>query len=94
MITIYEQWGLERGIAQGIEQGVLRGKRDAVLLRLRFGDLPGGVTERIKATATGDELDRLLDQTAIATSLSATGLLNNDEDDAPATTNHGNNETT
>ncbi len=59
----------------------MRGKRDAVLrqLRRRFGDdLPQSVMERVEATATGDELDLLLDQAVTAPTLAATGLLNGD----------------
>ncbi|MDR2113614.1 MAG: Rpn family recombination-promoting nuclease/putative transposase [Candidatus Accumulibacter sp.] len=52
------QQGIQQGMQQGIQQGMLKGQANILSkqLKLRFGDLPPEVVERL-SRATQDELD-------------------------------------
>ncbi|MCS6859646.1 MAG: Rpn family recombination-promoting nuclease/putative transposase [Abditibacteriales bacterium] len=80
MLTVYEERGMQRGIAigeqRGIALGTVRGKREATLrlLRGRFGKLPKAVEAQVKAMESEAELDALFDAALTAPSLEELGF--------------------
>jgi len=73
-----ESRGMERGLQQGLREGRQEGRQEGIaqgerelllrLLRLRFGELPAAVRERVAAAQT-PELDRWAEQLLAAASL-------------------------
>lgn len=80
MLTIYEERamerGIQRGIEQGIEQGLIEGQRRALLqvLKAKFGSVPEPTQQAVNAPQTEEELARLTERAATASSLSEVGL--------------------
>jgi flagellar biosynthesis/type III secretory pathway protein FliH len=68
--------GIEKGRAEGIEKGRAEEARETllVLLREKFGAVPGTTLQRVEAIASVEELRRLLRQIIHANSLAEIGL--------------------
>lgn len=71
-LKAYRQ-GIEEGIEQGVEQGIEQGLQQALLdtLTVRFGDLPGDLTERVQAITDTAVLQELHRQALLVDSLEA-----------------------
>ncbi len=68
MISIYEQRGIEKGIAIGERRTLLR------QLKLKFGEVPEAVRERIESLSDTEELQTLADRVVQANTLAEMGL--------------------
>ncbi|MBI5498512.1 MAG: Rpn family recombination-promoting nuclease/putative transposase [Deltaproteobacteria bacterium] len=64
--------GRQRGLQQGLHQGLQQGLRQVLvkLLRIRFGELPHHVVQRVES-ASADELDRWTERVVAADHLEA-----------------------
>ena len=77
----FEAQAVERGLQQGRNQGRQEGLREGMremlfhLLERRFSPLPGGVSQRLSAIDSAEELTRLADKVLSARSLEELGLV-------------------
>lgn len=88
VVSVYEERGIEKGMAQGleqgiaqgiekgIEQGILRGECKTLLRQIerKFGPVSQDVRGRLEAIMDVEELDRLADSILTAQSLEEMGF--------------------
>ena len=70
MLTVYEAKGREVGLQQGKGEMLLR------VLRLKFGELPEAVTDRVRSLSGAAEIEAWMDRVVPASTLEEVGLVN------------------
>src|SRR4029077_824828 len=72
----FEAQAVERGLQEGRQEGRQEGLREMLLhfLEQRFSPLPGGVSQRLSAIDSAEELTRLAEKVLSARSLQELGL--------------------
>ena len=70
MLTVYEARGREVGLQQGKGEMLIR------VLRLKFGELPEEVTDRVRNLSGEAEIEAWRDRVVPASTLEEVGLVN------------------